>query len=147
MSNLFSTDIYNNLGFGDYDIESDRLLDAPVSNNGDHYRVFNTVLNTIPNFFSFFPTAIMAVQGSDSTGDFLEQCRVNCSKDCGKGECRNAHRRINIYRRYVDKHFEGLSAEYAFYGGEKDTDNQITIEPYQIGKRYDSVLVSKKLYL
>lgn len=55
-----------NLGFGDYDVQKGVILDGVISNNGDHYRIFNTVLNTIPIFFENYPNAIMIVQGSDS---------------------------------------------------------------------------------
>lgn len=70
--------IYN-LGFGDYDISSDRLLDESISNNGDHYRIFNTVLSTIPDFFSHYPLATIAVQGSDSKEDYIQRCKTNSS--------------------------------------------------------------------
>lgn len=136
-------DIYN-LGFGDYDIGMDRLSDDQVSNNGDHYRVFNTVLSTIPAFFSHYPLATLSVQGSDSKEDYIQQCKTNCNKSCGPQECRNAHRRIRIYRNYVDRHFERLGTDYFFQGGHRNTGNQIFIEPYQVGKAYDSVLVSIK---
>jgi len=76
-----------NLGFGDYDAETDSLIDNSSSNNGDHYRVFNTVLNTIPDFFIHYPTDIVAVQGSDSHPGFAENCKIACTKKCGKGEC------------------------------------------------------------
>ncbi len=39
-----------NLGFGDFDLDTRRVSDAVISNNGDPYRIFNTVLSTIPLF-------------------------------------------------------------------------------------------------
>ncbi|HTJ13720.1 MAG TPA: hypothetical protein VL547_16905 [Dinghuibacter sp.] len=132
-----------NLGFGDYDSSNECLLDSPISNNGDHYRVFNTVLNTIPDFFTSFPTAIVAVQGSDSGDAFIRQCRHECKKGCKEGECRRAGRRIGLYCSYLNKHFEAFSNEYIFYGGNVDDENRLLIEPYKIGKQYDSVLLSK----
>lgn len=134
--------IYN-LGFGDYDIIEDCLLDDQVSNNGDHYRIFNTVLSTIPAFFSHYPRATLSVQGSDSKEGYIQQCRTNCKKSCGPEQCRNAHRRIRIYRNYLNKHFERLNADYSFQGGQRITGNHTFIEPYQVGRSYDSVLVSK----
>ena len=133
-----------NLGFADYDAQTDRLLDETASNNGDHYRVFNTVLNTIPDFFAHFPAAIMTVQGSDSRPDFIEHCMPTCTRKCPEGECRNAHRRINIYRRYVDRNYDELTMSYTFYGGQIDIENQIVIERYSKGKKYDAVFVSNK---
>jgi hypothetical protein len=46
-----------NLGFGTYNLENDELDDHDISNNGDHYKVLNTVLSTIPRFLSDFPGA------------------------------------------------------------------------------------------
>ena len=39
-----------NLGFGDYDSKTNSIDDDVISNNGDAYRIFHTVLNTIPHF-------------------------------------------------------------------------------------------------
>lgn len=132
-----------NLGFGDYDSATDSLLDSPISNNGDHYRVFNTVLNTIPDFFINFPTAIVAVQGSDSGDDFIQQCMSECKRGCMQGKCRKVNRRIGIYCSYVDKHFEAFSKEFIFNGGNINRENRLQIEPYKVGKQYDAVLLSK----
>jgi hypothetical protein len=137
-------DLYN-LGFGDYDAETDQLLDESTSNNGDQYRVFNTVLNTIPDFFSHFPTAMVAVQGSDSHPDFIARCQSACVRNCGPRPCRNAHRRIRIYRRYIEENHEALTAEYDFHGGFLKNDNQIVIEKFIVGSPYTTVLVSKKM--
>ena len=128
-----------NLGFGDYDAETDTISDDSNSNNGDHYRVFNTVLNTIPNFFVNYPNAMMVDQGSDSKPEFMESCRPTCKKKCAENECRNSHRRINIYRSYVDKNYEALEVDYIFYGGKNIVENQTFIEKYQKGEKYDSV--------
>jgi hypothetical protein len=35
------------LGFGDYDLENDKIVDDINTNNGDAFKVFNTVLGTI----------------------------------------------------------------------------------------------------
>ena len=66
-----------NLGFGDYDIESDKINDTVDTNKGDHYKVFFTVLNTVPKFFAIKPNAIMAVQGSDHGIEFMNNCKKN----------------------------------------------------------------------
>lgn len=133
-----------NLGFGDYDAQTDTISDDSNSNNGDHYKVFNTVLSTIPNFFDNYPDAMMAVQGSDSKPEYLEKCRLTCKKKCIEGECRNSHWRINIYQSYVDKNYDALEVEYKFYGGKRGADNQIVIDDYEKGKRYDTVLLFRK---
>ncbi len=134
-----------NLGFGDYDPNTDSISDDLTTNNGDPYKVFHTVLDTIPKFFKTYEDAMMIVWGSDSKQDFQDNCRLACKKKCRPAECKNAHRRINIYRNYVDKNYDSLKNQYEFYGGSIDTENQLFIEYYIKSKNYSSVLV-KKLY-
>jgi hypothetical protein len=133
-----------NLGFGDYDLKTGSIVDDQASNNGDPYKVFNTVLNTIPDFFSVFSKAVMIVWGSDSEHEFQKNCHNSCKKKCSPNECRNAHRRINIYRNYVNKNYELLTREYEFLGGRTTIENQLFTEPYAIGKDYNAVLMRKK---
>jgi hypothetical protein len=96
-----------NLGFGDYDEENNTIRDDVNSNNGDHYTVLNTVLNTVPDFFRHYPNAVIMVRGSDSHEDFHQSCKMTCTKKCVT-ECKNARRRIKIYRYFVDKNFDEL---------------------------------------
>jgi len=42
--------------------------------------VFNTVLHTVPDFFTKYPNDIIIVSGSDSKDDFSEKCRLTCKK-------------------------------------------------------------------
>jgi hypothetical protein len=133
-----------NLGFGDYDVKKGVILDGSISNNGDHYRVFNTVLNTIPIFFENYPNAIMLVRGSDSGPEFVNSCKLTCTKKCSENECRNSCRRINLYRSYVDRNYDMLMKEYVFLGGRNDIDSHRGIENYEKGIRYDSVFLMKK---
>ncbi len=135
-------DLYN-LGFGDYDIENDVIRDDIETNNGDPYMVFNTVLSTIPNFFEIFSNDMVMVQGSDSSPDFVDNCRLSCAKGC-KEACKNFKRRINAYKYYVNKNYNSLIGDYYFFGGIKDENEQITIEPYEVEKNYDSVFLRKK---
>jgi hypothetical protein len=132
-----------NLGFGDYDMETGTVSDEEVSNNKDHYKVFHTVLNTVPRLFDAYRDIILMAQGSDSRKAYIDKCRASCSKKCDEGICKNAHRRINIYRGFVDKYFEELSANYCFLGGE-GIENQKLIEPYQQWKKYKAVFVMRK---
>lgn len=67
-----------NLGFGDYNIELDTIDDTSNTNNTDHYQVFHTVLNTVPKFFDLNPNALMVVQGSDNSENFIRICRATC---------------------------------------------------------------------
>lgn len=132
-----------NLGFGDYDENTNTISDDSVSNNGDAYKVFNTVLNTIPAFFNTNPGGIIFVQGSDSGDDYFNKCHPTCRKKC-TDVCKNAGRRISTYRRYVDKHYDELIKGYSFLGGFINrTNNQTTIEIYKKGADYDVILVYK----
>jgi hypothetical protein len=79
------------------------------------------------------------VRGSDSEQDFQDNCRISCKKKCRPTECKNAHRRINIYRGYVDKNFESLTKEYKFYDGHTNIENQMLIENYTKGNQYFSI--------
>lgn len=132
-----------NLGFGDYDMDTGTVSDEEVSNNKDHYKVFHTVLNTVPRLFDAYGNVVLMVQGSDSKQEYIEKCRTSCSKKCEDGICKNAHRRISIYRGFVDKYFEELSENYSFLGGE-GIENENLIESYQRGKKYNAVFVVRK---
>ncbi|MBS1661072.1 MAG: hypothetical protein JST68_08480 [Bacteroidetes bacterium] len=132
-----------NLGFGDYDLETNKISDEDVSNNNDQYKVLHTVLNTVPELFNTYGNVILMVQGSDSKPEFIAKCRASCSRKCGVGDCKKAHRRINIYRNFVDKNLEPLSEGYIFMGGQGVGDHNV-IEPYAKGKKYGVVLVMRK---
>lgn len=127
-----------NLGFGDYDVENDSVLDDEVSGNGDHYKVFHTVLHTIPRLFDTCGHVMLHIKGSDSTPKFIARCKAYCSRNCGD-DCKKAHRRINIYTSFLDKHFVELKDRgYYFWGLYANL-----TEPYQTGKKYKSVIVTK----
>lgn len=134
--------IYN-LGFGDYDLENDEIIDNVNTNNGDTYKVFSTVLGTIPIFFKNHRNDILMVQGSDGRPEFVEDCKLNCKKNCAN-ECKNHNRRINIYRSYVNKYYEELSSDYQFLGGLINEKNQTILELYERYKNYDSVFLFNK---
>ncbi|MDN3673263.1 hypothetical protein QWY99_09400 [Flavobacterium branchiarum] len=115
--------IYN-LAFGNYDSENDTVVDDTISNNGDVYPVFKTVLSSIPKFFEMFPNDKIIIQGSDSTDEFLHKCKQNCTtKKCINSKCRKFNQRLRIYKKYVDKNYHDLIKEYIFYGGFKDEFN------------------------
>lgn len=104
-----------NLGFGDYDELNGSMIDDINSNNGDMWKVFSTVLNTVPKFFAENKDSAIWVQGSDSAENFRIKCQVNCKKTCNE-VCKNFNRRIRTYRYFVDKNFVELSKEYIFFG-------------------------------
>ena len=132
-----------NLGFGDYDEENEGINDSINTDNGDVYKVFNTVLSTVPRFFASVTDAMLIVQGSDSTANFITECRATCIRKCDE-YCKKSNRRINIYSGYVNKNFDALGKEFVFYGGLNDTDNKIITKDYVLGEKYDAVLVLKK---
>lgn len=134
-----------NLGFGDYDEETDKIIDDQETNNGDVYKVFNTVLSTVAIFFERCPEGILFVSGSDSKEQFVEKCRESCKKECGL-VCKNQHRRIKAYCNYIYKNYHKLSKYYDFYGGKKNIQTKKTsISLYdKMVKYYDVILVSKK---
>lgn len=131
-----------NLAFGDYDRKNDQINDSVNTENGDVYKIFNTVLTSVPLFFSFFTDSIIIVQGSDSRPDFADECKLTCRKRC-LDHCKNEHRRINIYRYYVNSNFKDLSTDFAFYGGFNSITDKMNIEKYIPYKKYDAVLVMK----
>src|SRR5688572_18983825 len=88
-----------NLGFGDDDPDEAEFIDTVISNNGDVYRVFNTVLSTIPLFFEQHPGAAIQVRGSDGVKDYFEKCIVGCIRNCVV-KCRKEGRRMSIYRSF-----------------------------------------------
>jgi hypothetical protein len=130
-----------NLGFGDYEIASDQIIDTVNTQNGDHYQVFNTVLSTIPIFFSHFPDSFLAVNGSDSESNYIANCKLSCTKKCNQNKCKNADRRINIYRNYIDKNYEELIKSYRFLGANPNNEGPADVELYQRYKKYNSVLL------
>ena len=139
---LLGKKVYN-LGFGNYDPYTDCIIDDLTSNNGDQYQIFHTVLSTIPGFFRTYPDAMMMVQGSDSTQRFILNCRLTCKKNCNDRSCRNAHRRINLYKNYVEKNFETLNKEYTFLGSQTRIEDQPVTESFKKGKNYYTILFHK----
>lgn len=134
------TAVYN-LGFGDFDQKNNNFHDDVNSNNGDLYKVFNTVLNTVPLFFQKFPEVVIMVSGSDSHEAFQKTCHPTCKKNCAD-VCKNADRRIKIYRYFVDKNYHELSLGYQFFGLNSLTDN--TFVQYLPNINYDKILVYKR---
>lgn len=129
-----------NLGFGDFDPVTLAINDNVNTANGDAYDVLNTVLNTVPLFFNEYPQDTLMIRGSDSGVEFIKQCKPKCKKNCKNVECKNQHRRINVYTRYVNNNYEELKNGYAFLGG-----NGNSVETFEKDKRYDTVFISKNI--
>ena len=134
-----------NIAFGDYNPVDDSINTSVDSDNGDVYKVFYTILGSIKRFLDITPNSILMVTGSDSSQEFLDKCKATCSKNCKDAlSCKNRHRRISVYRKYVNKNFQLLSDEYVFSGGIMNLNSQVSIENFILGKPYDVVFVSKK---
>lgn len=133
-----------NLGFGD-DIPGEaEWRDTSVNNNGDIYRVFNTVLSTVPVFFDQHPEAAIQVRGSDGIKDYFRKCILNCTKNC-MVKCRKEGRRMSIYRSFVNKYYDLLATDYIILGGiDHQSSLRRTWEYYIPGKPYDTLLVFQK---
>lgn len=131
-----------NFGFGDYDFRKGMIVDNTISNNGDTYKVFNTVLSTVPRFIEIEHNAMLQVKGSDSHPEFAETCRTTCRKNC-TDICKNANRRINISRGYVNKHYNVLNKEYTIYGGLVRTENQKTMLDYAPDQKQESIFLTR----
>ena len=143
--NFRGSPLYN-LALVELDTDTRSICDDRTTNNGDTYKVFHTVLGTIPLFFSMYEKAILQVRGSDSTLKFQDNCHLTCKKRCTPSECRNAHRRINIYRNYVDKNFDDLTEEYIFFGDYGNIEDQILMEGYTRGEKYMKIFVKKRKF-
>jgi hypothetical protein len=128
-----------NLGFGDYDKENKSICDTNINNNGDVYKVFNTVLNTVPLFFKENPYGIIAVEGSDSDAAYFDVCKLSCKRKC-TDRCKKEGRRIALYCRFVNNNYSTLSNDYIFEGG-VECEGDILVENYEVGKPYNMILI------
>jgi len=139
VQDLLGRKLYN-MGFGTYDPRTGSILDNLLSNDGNHYRIFHTVLNSVPEFFDIYPGAMLMVQGSDSRQSFINNCKLECKKKCPIDKCRNAHRRISLYKSYVEKNYHIYSQEYVFLGSKTNIEDQIVAESYQFGEKHSTIL-------
>lgn len=97
-------------------------------------------------FFAICSDSIIMVRGSDGRQEFIEHCRLTCTKKC-KGECKNFDRRMNLYRNHIDKHYGQLINDYQFFGEYKNEDDHTIFENYICEKKYDLVFMEKKYEL
>jgi len=134
--------IYN-LGFGDYDMNTGLINDESISDNGDVYRVFNTVLSSIPLFLEKYPNAALLVRGSDGRGEFEYNCKQNCIRKC-VDLCHNFNRRMRLYCNYVSRKQGLLRAEYQFFGGYSNDVGWFDFAEFSPGKLYECIIVSRK---
>ncbi|WP_276485405.1 DUF6934 family protein [Paraflavitalea pollutisoli] len=133
-----------NFGFGTLNLDNGTLQDMDISANGDAYKVFNTVLNTVLDFLKRFPGAMIMVEGSDSNTLYPDLCWLTCNKNCAPPHCRNQHRRIKLYKSFLNKNYDLLSKEYQFCGGVKNTHNEYVMEEYRRNNNYESIFFIQK---
>lgn len=67
--------IYN-LGFGDWDEDTNDINDMIITNNHDQQKVLMTVADTIINFIETHPKAFIFIQGSTSSRTRLYQMGI-----------------------------------------------------------------------
>ena len=140
---VFSRPVYS-LIFSDYKDANHNIRNFDLSNNGDVYKVFHTVLSTIPLFFIYHPEAAILVQASDNVGDFFKTCIHSCNKGCTHS-CREEGRRIRIYRSFLNKYFGLFSETYEFAGGIRSrATHHFYISKYEPGKAYDEIILFQK---
>jgi hypothetical protein len=133
-----------NLGFGDFDMDTGSINDESMSDNGDVYKVFNTVLSTIPIFFEKYPNAALLVRGSDGRAEFEHNCKQNCTRNC-TDLCLKFNRRMKLYCNYTSRKYALFSTDYQFVGGIGNGKGWFDFTEFDPGKLYDGLIVSRKM--
>ena len=80
-----------NLGFGDYDSETNEIDDTVVSNNGDGRKVLATVASTVIDFFVEHPGETVLFMGSTD-------------------------RRTQVYNRAIEHYWQDFSDDFVVMG-------------------------------
>lgn len=134
--------IYN-LGFGEYDEITEEINDSINSNNDDMYPVFNTVLHTIPDFFSRRPYDYLYIAGSDSdkNENFIKNCKETCTRKCEESKCKKSNRRMNVYCRFINNNFSEVMKEYNITGRNSDSES---FSIYDKNQSYQEIILNKK---
>lgn len=99
-----------NLGFGDKDPLTNKVIDTVITNNGDAYKVLLTVASTLYFFTERFQDALVFLAGSSKS-------------------------RTRLYRIAINNHFRLISTDFEVYGSynerwtlfEKNTDYEAFI--------------------
>lgn len=111
-----STKNVYNLGFGDFDENTESINDLSVTNNGDSLKVLATVASTIYAFIEKYPDAWIFATGSTAV-------------------------RTRLYRMGISNNIEEIKADFAVYGLKIDTN---IWEEFIIGEDYEAFLITKK---
>jgi hypothetical protein len=109
-----SVDGVYNLGFGDYDENTDGIDDKSITNNGDSQKVLATVASTIYAFTGKYPNAWVHVTGSTNV-------------------------RTRLYRMGITNNLTDISEDFHVYGLINDK-----WEKFIVGEDYEAFLVTRK---
>ncbi len=106
-------DLYN-LGFGDKNIETGKVDDNIISNNGDSEKVLATVVATLYAFIDLHKEAMIYVTGSTKS-------------------------RTRLYRMGITKHLDEIKEDFEIYG---ELENEW--KEFQKGVDYEAFIVKLK---
>jgi hypothetical protein len=110
-----STENVFNLGFGDYDENTNSINDLSVTNNGDSLKVLATVASTVYAFLDKHPNAYVFATGSTSV-------------------------RTRLYRMGITNNLAEINETFVVYGY---TENG-NWEEFLVGEDYEAFLITKK---
>lgn len=106
---------FYNLGFGDFNEETNEIDDEIVTNNGDGLKVLSTVVSTLYAFTGKYPESNIFATGSNEA-------------------------RTRLYRMGITNNLEELKQDFLVFGMRKDE----TFEDFIAGEDYIGFLVTRK---
>jgi len=109
-----SENVYN-LGFGDYDEETNSINDLSVTNNGDSLKVLATVASTVYAFTEKYPEAWILATGSTAV-------------------------RTRLYRMGITNNLTEIAEDFKVFGYTE----RGTWEEFIVGEDYEAFLLTKK---
>lgn len=110
-----STEGCFNLGFGDYNEETNEIDDQVRTNNGDGQKVLATVVSTLYDFTNRYPNVYVFATGSSQA-------------------------RTRLYRMGISNNLEELKKDFFVYGLNQDN----LFEEFVLGEDYKGFLVTRK---
>jgi hypothetical protein len=106
---------FYNLGFGDFNEDTNEIDDEVVTNNGDGLKVLSTVVSTLYAFTGKYPEANIFATGSSEA-------------------------RTRLYRMGITNNLEELKQDFLVFGMRKDE----IFEEFIVGEDYIGFLVTRK---
>ena len=110
-----TTENVYNLGFGDYDENTNGINDLSVTNNGDSLKVLATVASTVYAFTEKYPNAWILATGSTSV-------------------------RTRLYRMGITNNLAEIETDFIILGYTKKEE----WEKFLVGEDYEAFLLTKK---